>query len=445
MNNKIFMIVLLISITGSVVSIIFMLSENIIHQFTSAKFITLLNIFTIGTFLIPFYEIFSTVNKNGYLFSNFTYVKFIEKENIKDSVYLAIKNSSIAGVIIIIWILGMVLYLLIYIMQYKLLMKEIFKKYFMIDNEVWLNTWQLICNDNKCLENVKLIVSERIDEPCTIGVFKKYIVIPPNILDKLNKDEIQFILEHETIHIKKNDIFLKIFVMVINSINWFNPVFYILKRHLFELIELRCDECLVFNYSNQQRNAYINLIFDLILAETKKAKEYDASYFISKNERFLKRRVYAIMKGKNKNNLFKTIIFSSFMALTITSAAYATEAFAYMPVYEIFSNSVDIMNKENFSIVKDIKKGLNGFDYNWIADEENKELLPVNINNNINANVSAEIKHIHNLKEIFFTNHEKYNNGSCKMTIYKANQCTECGVIRDKETINTETYDKCPH
>ena len=53
---------------------------------------------------------------------------------------------------------------------------------------------------------------------------------PEFSLHFVTDDEIRLILLHEITHAGRNDVFLKIFMEVMNGLNWFNPLFYMVKK-----------------------------------------------------------------------------------------------------------------------------------------------------------------------------------------------------------------------
>lgn len=54
-------------------------------------------------------------------------------------------------------------------------------------------------------------------------------------------EELYYILSHEYYHFLNRDIWIKLFIYIICSIFWFNPFIHILKTNLIHMLEIRCD------------------------------------------------------------------------------------------------------------------------------------------------------------------------------------------------------------
>ena len=65
------------------------------------------------------------------------------------------------------------------------------------------------------------IMRDSMEGPFTTGVLKKIIVLPDDVL---HEKDLWFILKHEMIHCRNNDIFWSLFFLIVNIIHWFNPL-----------------------------------------------------------------------------------------------------------------------------------------------------------------------------------------------------------------------------
>ncbi|WP_219710564.1 M56 family metallopeptidase, partial [Clostridioides difficile] len=61
--------------------------------------------------------------------------------------------------------------------------------------------------------------------------------------------ELKLIFRHELIHYKRKDNFLKLIMLIVNILYWFNPICYLLKKHFNEVCELSCDELVIKGYN----------------------------------------------------------------------------------------------------------------------------------------------------------------------------------------------------
>ena len=88
---------------------------------------------------------------------------------------------------------------------------------------------------------IKLYVSNSISSPLVTGLISPRIILPENIINKLNHDQLMPILLHEHAHIQRNDIVFGLFQELIAIIFWWSPVIRMLNRKIHVERELACD------------------------------------------------------------------------------------------------------------------------------------------------------------------------------------------------------------
>ena len=95
-------------------------------------------------------------------------------------------------------------------------------------------------------------VSDKISTPFVFGFFVPRIYLP----DVLGNNEKEYILLHEKTHIRHGDWLIKIVGMFAVAVHWFNPLVW-LSYTLFEQdIEMSCDESVVSGMDNELKQAY---------------------------------------------------------------------------------------------------------------------------------------------------------------------------------------------
>ena len=68
-----------------------------------------------------------------------------------------------------------------------------------------------------------MLCANGFDTICTMGVFRKYVIIPE---EGLTEEEIYFSLKHELIHVKRSDVAWKYISLLAVLMHWFNPLAY---------------------------------------------------------------------------------------------------------------------------------------------------------------------------------------------------------------------------
>ena len=101
--------------------------------------------------------------------------------------------------------------------------------------------------------SVALSISDKISSPTQVGLLKPVIVLPTPIVK--SRDQLESILIHELIHVKRWDCLYRLLAMVGMAFYWFNPLFHHIKHLLFEVQEQACDDWTVTTTGNSESYA----------------------------------------------------------------------------------------------------------------------------------------------------------------------------------------------
>jgi beta-lactamase regulating signal transducer with metallopeptidase domain len=93
---------------------------------------------------------------------------------------------------------------------------------------------------------------DQILSPFVLGIIKPKIYIPFSI----NDEDVEYILKHENVHIKRRDHWIKPFGFVLLIIYWFNPFVWIAYNLLCRDIEFACDEMVLEQMGITEKKPY---------------------------------------------------------------------------------------------------------------------------------------------------------------------------------------------
>ncbi len=156
-----------------------------------------------------------------------------------------------------------------------------------------------------------------VSAPLTFGVWHPVILMPKKT-DWKNENALQYVLEHEFVHIRRFDIIKKLLLVIAVCVHWFNPLVWAMYILANRDIELSCDEAVVHRFGNNTRAAYAKILISM--EETKSGFTPLCSNF-SKNA--IEERITAIMKIK-KATILSLVVAA---ALVIgTGTVFATSA-----------------------------------------------------------------------------------------------------------------------
>lgn len=100
---------------------------------------------------------------------------------------------------------------------------------------------------------VKAVLSMQVDTPQVIGVLKPVILVPFACLTNLTTEQLEAVLLHELVHIKRNDYLVNLFIASAEILFFFNPFVKQLINAIRKEREYSCDDMVVqFQYQPQQ-------------------------------------------------------------------------------------------------------------------------------------------------------------------------------------------------
>ena len=116
--------------------------------------------------------------------------------------------------------------------------------------------------DHPLRRTLRIRCLDRIAVPLTYGIIRPVILLPKDA--PLEDDEqLQYILLHEYVHIRRLDAVWKAFLAVLLCIHWFNPLVWCMYVLANRDIELSCDEAVVHILGQEKKENYALTLIDL--------------------------------------------------------------------------------------------------------------------------------------------------------------------------------------
>ncbi len=133
----------------------------------------------------------------------------------------------------------------------------------------------------------RLVYSRNVKFPCLVGCKKRSLLLPKLEYDR---KQLQYILLHEQMHMKNRDIWRKLSMDFLCICFWWNPVFSLLRKEYFGLIEMRNDLNLSANLPDKEIVNYMECLKDIAIQSTGKMHVFGIP-FSGGNFKNLKRRM----------------------------------------------------------------------------------------------------------------------------------------------------------
>lgn len=155
--------------------------------------------------------------------------------------------------------------------------------------------------------------------PMQIGFFHPILLIPDR---KYETDDLRYIIQHEMMHYKKKDTFIKLGINIWRCIFWWFPFTYLLYTQLDESLELRCDYHVTQHMTNDEKSTYLSALLQAYTQQNSFKKDilYNASVAFCKSDdtKTILRRFHYISKPRRKSSFSAPLLILVFVTFFIS-------------------------------------------------------------------------------------------------------------------------------
>lgn len=151
-------------------------------------------------------------------------------------------SQKICAVLFFVWLIGIFLFLGYGMYSY-------IKCRSMVRTAVRLTVNQTSGNVRRI---IKIWECDCIPSPFVLGIFCPQIYIP----FRMKEEEQQYILAHESWHIRRHDPLWKLIAFVLLAVYWWNPLAWIAFFYMTRDMEMSCDEAVLAQFGNQIKKGY---------------------------------------------------------------------------------------------------------------------------------------------------------------------------------------------
>lgn len=101
--------------------------------------------------------------------------------------------------------------------------------------------------------------SNKISAPAVYGIFKPKIIIQ----EALSDSDIDYIIMHENVHIRRKDNFWRVVAIITVCIHWFNPLVWLFLKSCLANMELACDAKVMKTLNQKQKKEYASSLLSI--------------------------------------------------------------------------------------------------------------------------------------------------------------------------------------
>ena len=171
--------------------------------------------------------------------------------------------------------------------------------------------WAL-CSQTFAVKDASLCTTPHIYGPVTIGIRRKLLLLPPDMLTTLPDAELRTAISHEFAHIYRHDFLKNLLYELLSLPVRFHPVLYSTRLYLMETREMVCDQ-LAANPANRRQYARSLLRLASLIAGEAQAHTHHAIGMFDAGT--LERRVMRLTEKKAQPSAVRRFITSTACAL----------------------------------------------------------------------------------------------------------------------------------
>lgn len=344
--------------------------------------------------------------------------------------------TNIFWILIGLWCFMILIFLIVALSRYNKSRRRLFQ----ISQETcYCHTYKTLFGRKKSIQ-VRIISQTR--SPFVIGYRKPVIFLPESQLAQA-----EMILLHETNHVRYFDHFAKLLALAVLVVHWYCPIVYFYFLSVSNTLELLCDQRVLHDASDEEREQYVNLLLGTPCSAPQKLPYLTHfSGFEGMNYHFLKERILMIKKHSAKKSVWAlvlTVVFTCLSAIPViayepphTEMVLFEAGITIEPSAELFfipdgvpgdKNVEDISNDPHFAVSD-----------SYFLSEEGEAFYDITGNSN-----ETVCKHTY-LSGTSHT-HERTASGGCTVTIYDAKHCQTCWDTPKEDIISSADFKNCPH
>lgn len=283
----------------------------------------------------------------------------------------------------------------------------------------------------------------------TFGVFRPVILCGRDIESR----EGELVLCHELVHIRRLDAVWKMIVQFMKYLCWWNPVVWLLHDEFDRVCEISCDEAAILGRSEEERRLYSLLLIEEAQEKEKKKKPRSLSLGweigFGPEMRRVKERMDNLMRNRRWNRFAAgTLVAALIFANSMTVLAYRdgyNEILSENASQEQIENMLDddvslfapdetegeFLTEYEEDEIEEIL-----YDRQFVDEEGNIYMVP-----DVESHWGCDHSYVSG-KDV---RHDLKSDGSCEVTVYKAERCSKCGTVKIGDLVSITYYPSCPH
>ena len=165
-------------------------------------------------------------------------------------------------IVLLIWGAGAVILFTATLGRFLIYRRKIWKSA-IAHNEMWDEHLDVLRKRLGVWRRVRLVVTREPMGPAVFGLLRPTIVLPEGMIGSRSPSELEPILAHELIHVRRGDLWIGLLQLSAGAVWWFYPPVWIAIRRVRRTSEACCDLAVVDALPHARR-AYADLLLDVL-------------------------------------------------------------------------------------------------------------------------------------------------------------------------------------
>lgn len=165
------------------------------------------------------------------------------------------------------------------------------------ENSRFFPLFREVCDEFGYRGAARLTVSPEVPTALQAGFWSVHIVLPPDAAGFSDRD-LRNILRHELCHFLGGDMWINAGIQLAACFLWWNPVVYLLKRRVVQLLELACDRRVCKRLSGDGQLEYLETLLSFTKGKHGESSNMALSYLGNAGEAELRQRFRLVLQGR---------------------------------------------------------------------------------------------------------------------------------------------------
>lgn len=197
------------------------------------------------------------------------------------------------------WFVGMACYALYYMMGHFIFRARVMREGHPATGAEIIERVASMSKEMDIKRFVRIVIYPHAVSPMMIGLIHPVLILPK---EDYKREEYLFILRHELTHLKRNDLWYKLVLLIANGVHWFNPLVWLMCREANADLEQSCDDVVLSDATFADRKYYTMTILNGISEQVQREHSLSTYFYGGKEE--LKQR-FANILDENKKRFGK--------------------------------------------------------------------------------------------------------------------------------------------